>query len=88
MPRDDAPVKTTEVVRKTLNPTYREMFAFAISDAELRERHLVAQVWDSDAWAADDDFIGEAVVPLDGCDFETVPTHLDWYSLQQQVRVQ
>ena len=77
---DDVGEQTSQVVKKSLNPTYHEIFAFPMSVEQFTETKLVVQVWDKDLMDRDD-FIGESIVELSSLDFTIQPVHTSWYSL-------
>ncbi len=74
----------TQVVKKSLKPTYHEIFSVPLTDDNLRDGKLVVQVWDKDIMDHDD-LIGEVVIAMESFDFSLLNVHTAWYTLRAQV---
>lgn len=84
-PTDETSHNQTRTVPKTLNPSYHEIFAFPLAEDQLRQSHLLVQVWDHDLLIPDD-FIGEVIVNLEACQFDGDPVDT-WYPLKPQTNL-
>lgn len=73
--------KTSSCVRKTLNPTFNEIFTFTLKSEEIADTFLRVQVWSHDHFGKDD-FMGERIIELGSLDFNEVIT--TWYELQAE----
>ncbi|XP_066284081.1 synaptotagmin-9-like isoform X3 [Branchiostoma lanceolatum] len=74
-------VKHTNVVRKSLNPTFNEIFAFPVEAGRLPETKLRLTVWNHDSLGGGD-FMGERIVELRDVEPNQVLTN--WYPLQEE----
>eukprot|EP00058_Branchiostoma_floridae_P014195 XP_002599683.1 hypothetical protein BRAFLDRAFT_70360 [Branchiostoma floridae] len=75
-------IKHTNVVKKSLNPTFNEIFAFPCSAGILAETKLRLTVWNHDTLGAGD-FMGERIVELRELEPNQVLTN--WYPLQEEM---
>ncbi|XP_078676812.1 synaptotagmin-9-like [Branchiostoma floridae x Branchiostoma belcheri] len=74
-------VKHTNVVKKSLNPTFNEIFAFPLAEGRLAETKLRLTVWNHDTLGGGD-FMGERIVELSDVEPDLVLTN--WYPLQEE----
>ena len=84
--RTESQTAQSQVVKKSLNPSYHEIFPIPISDDEIQNGCMVVQVWDQDVMDHDD-FIGEAIIYMNTFDFSLNPIHTAWYTLKAEVNI-
>ncbi|XP_071948300.1 synaptotagmin-A-like [Antedon mediterranea] len=57
----------SKVLRKTLNPQFKESFVFEIPEFDLHRQTVKIQLYDFDQFSRDD-YIGDVILPLDNVD--------------------
>ncbi|XP_041458628.1 synaptotagmin-1-like [Lytechinus variegatus] len=71
--------KSTQYVKKTLSPTYNEIFTFKLNEEEISETQLRVRVLSHDPFGKAD-FMGENIIQLGRMDFSDIIT--SWFELQ------
>ncbi|XP_064632573.1 synaptotagmin 2-like [Lineus longissimus] len=73
-------IKRTSTEKKTTNPIFGDVFTFKLTEEELHDTKVVAQVWDWDR-VSSDDFMGEIIMDLATTDFIDRPIYSAWFPL-------
>nr|XP_054750442.1 synaptotagmin-6-like [Lytechinus pictus] len=73
--------KSTQYVKKTLSPTYNEIFTFKLNEEEISETQLRVRVLSHDPFGKAD-FMGENIIQLGRMDFSDIIT--SWFELQPE----
>jgi Ca2+-dependent lipid-binding protein len=77
-------IKRTSVEKKTTNPIFGDVFTFKLTEEDLKDTKVVAQVWDWDRISSDD-FMGEIIMDLSTTDFIEHPVYTAWFPLALEV---
>lgn len=76
--------KSTRYARKTLRPSYNEIFSFKLSPEAFPDTIFRVQVLSRDPMGKDD-FLGERIIQLS--DMDPAETWTSWFELQPEVSV-
>ncbi|XP_071484802.1 synaptotagmin-1-like [Diadema antillarum] len=74
-------IKATQYVKKSLNPTFNEIFTFTLNEDEIQEAMMRVRVLSHDPFGKAD-FMGENIVRLSEMDFSDIITK--WFELQPE----
>ena len=75
--------KATQYVKKSLSPTYNEIFTFRLEEEEISQTQLRVRVLSHDPFGKAD-FMGENIIHLANMDFSEIITR--WFELQPEVK--